>query len=42
MVCQDWLEGNAVIWICDYDAGVTLRPERLAVQGAGATVGWNV
>lgn len=42
MVYEARLEGNAVIWISDYDAGVTPREERLAMEGRGITVGWNV
>ena len=42
MVFEARLEGNAVIWISDYDAGVTPRDERLVMEGAGTTVGWNV
>ncbi len=33
---------SPVIWISDYDAGVTPREERLSLEGAGTTVGWNV
>ena len=42
MVYQARLEGGAVIWISDYDAGVIPRDERLALEGAGTSVGWNV
>jgi len=43
MVYEARLEGGgAVIWISDYDAGVTPREERLSLEGAGTTVGWNV
>lgn len=42
MVYEARLEGNAVIWISDYDAGITPRDERLVSEGKGITVGWNV
>lgn len=42
MVFEARLEGNAVIWISDYDAGVTPRDERLSMEARGTTVGWNV
>ena len=42
MVYEARLEGNAVIWISDYDAGITPRDERLVLEGKGITVGWNV
>ena len=42
MVYQARLEGNAVIWISDYDAGITPRDERLVLEGTGITVGWNI
>jgi hypothetical protein len=31
-----------VIWISDYDAGITPRDERLVLEGKGITVGWNI
>ena len=42
MVYEARLEGNAVIWISDYDAGITPRDERLVLEGKGITVGWNI
>ena len=37
MVYEARLEGNAVIWISDYDAGITPRDERLVLEGKGIT-----